>query len=302
MKRQQTENSSFDLFLDTICNTFGGIVFLAILLAIMIQTRAVVRTPDGMDQQPPTPDEVRTLIVQLDAISAQHSDLGEALKNTPASARSAGDSEFQQLAAQLDQLTDELTEAAAQQASQTRQLAELLAENARLQDENSQVPAELQAAQHQVAQSTAALRTTVADQQQTLQLPRVRASSASSVLLLLDSAQVYLALQPSLFGGDYNHQHVNIKQVASGGTEIAPVVGAGWHVGTSEGREGIRGVIRTAAAGGHIITIAVWPDSYDDFAEVKSQMVGSQVGYQLWPQKEGELLTVYRGGGGSRVQ
>ena len=37
-RRQRTEtNSSLDLLLDTICNTFGGIIFLAILVAVLLQ-------------------------------------------------------------------------------------------------------------------------------------------------------------------------------------------------------------------------------------------------------------------------
>lgn len=35
--RRQSVQSSFDLFLDTVCNTFGGILFIAILIAIQIR-------------------------------------------------------------------------------------------------------------------------------------------------------------------------------------------------------------------------------------------------------------------------
>ncbi len=38
-RRKRETPSSLELFLDTICNTFGGIVFLAILLSIIVQNR-----------------------------------------------------------------------------------------------------------------------------------------------------------------------------------------------------------------------------------------------------------------------
>ncbi|MDR0336649.1 MAG: hypothetical protein LBI18_06120 [Planctomycetaceae bacterium] len=37
MRRRYSPTSSFELFLDTICNTFGGILFIAILIAIQIR-------------------------------------------------------------------------------------------------------------------------------------------------------------------------------------------------------------------------------------------------------------------------
>ncbi len=50
MKRRRTgQASSLDLFLDTICNAFGGIMFLAILLSVLVQNRtkqpSEVKTP-----------------------------------------------------------------------------------------------------------------------------------------------------------------------------------------------------------------------------------------------------------------
>ncbi len=38
---RKTEQSSFDLFLDTICNAFGGIMFIAILVSILLQMKGV---------------------------------------------------------------------------------------------------------------------------------------------------------------------------------------------------------------------------------------------------------------------
>jgi chromosome segregation ATPase len=45
--RRHTAQSSFELFLDTICNTFGGILFIAILIAIQIrQTEDCIEPPN----------------------------------------------------------------------------------------------------------------------------------------------------------------------------------------------------------------------------------------------------------------
>ncbi|WP_164104219.1 hypothetical protein [Candidatus Laterigemmans baculatus] len=302
MKREMSDSSSFDLFLDTICNTFGGIVFLAILLAIMIQTRAIVKSPERSDQQPPTPDEVRELITKLDLLAAQHADLQQSLANSPARAELPEDAQFQELAAQLDQLTSELAEMTAMNASQTRQLAEVLAENSRLEEENRRVPAELQAVQNQVNQATAALRTTLADQQQTLQVPRVRDSNAASVLLLLQSQRVFLAMEPDAFGLGVNSRHVTTAGSLATELMITPLAGSGWPVATSDGWKRIEQLILEIRSKGKAVSIAVWPDSYEAFAEVKSRMVASGVGYQLVVMGEGETLVLRNGGGRSTIQ
>lgn len=65
MKRQTT-TSSLELFLDTICNMFGGILFIAILVAIQIRetTESITKT-----QEPPS----------LQAISALQEELTQAM-------------------------------------------------------------------------------------------------------------------------------------------------------------------------------------------------------------------------------
>ncbi len=45
-RRRHSPQSSFDLFLDTVCNTFGGILFIAILVAVQIRQSAEAPTAD----------------------------------------------------------------------------------------------------------------------------------------------------------------------------------------------------------------------------------------------------------------
>lgn len=63
MSRHRTNNSqsSFDLFLDTVCNTFGGVLFIAILLAVMIRQVQIISS----EQQSPSPKEVAALQEEL---------------------------------------------------------------------------------------------------------------------------------------------------------------------------------------------------------------------------------------------
>lgn len=301
MKRiSAAETSSFDLFLDTICNTFGGIVFLAMLLAITVQMRSV----EPKDIAPPaaSPDAIRELLTELDDVSAKHEELSNALMRLPPPAPRHEDIEYHELTAQLEVLQERLSDATARRTSVARDLANQLVTNMQLKEESEHVVEELKGIEEQVDQRSEHLRRTLADQQETLRLPRERTSRSSSALLLLQGGTVYLARQPSLFSSDFNSEHVTTEAVFGGGVRIIPKSAAGWKLSLSGGWSKTDQLLKDTVATGSIVTIAVWPDSHDSFARVKRRMVELGLFYQLWPQAENEALTVHFGGGGSRVQ
>ncbi|MDR0328828.1 MAG: hypothetical protein LBI05_11080 [Planctomycetaceae bacterium] len=66
MKKRRSANSSLELFLDTICNVFGGILFIAILIAIQIQqTDGIVKPIESS-----SPEKIAEMRQKLDQISA----------------------------------------------------------------------------------------------------------------------------------------------------------------------------------------------------------------------------------------
>ena len=67
-RRTQSDDSSLELLLDTITNTFGGVLFLAILVALMLRTTApaVRHVGDGVTA-PMSPEERASLEMQVAA-------------------------------------------------------------------------------------------------------------------------------------------------------------------------------------------------------------------------------------------
>ena len=66
MKKRRTANSSLDLFLDTVCNVFGGVIFIALLIAIQIQYTVGTINPSDTT----SPEEIAILRQELDQISS----------------------------------------------------------------------------------------------------------------------------------------------------------------------------------------------------------------------------------------
>jgi len=302
MRRSEPDTSSFDLFLDTICNTFGGVVFLAILLALMIQTRAVVKSDDTTADQRPTPDEIRDSIHRLDQLASQHATLAAALENTPLQARSSDDSRLIELLQMVSQSEAELSELTQTNAASSKVLGETTASNVELDAENKQIPAAVAAAQEQVKEGENRYVSAAQAKQESLRLPKTRESNAASYLILFQSDRIYLARRPSFVGDSFNAAHVKTNKLPSGGVEVIPIASAGWDVGSNGGNSEIMDLIKDAAQGRNIMTIAIWPDCFDQFDSLRETLINQNVPYQLWLQDDGGNLVVFFGSGSSRIQ
>lgn len=301
-RRSETDATSFDLFLDTICNTFGGVVFLAILLALMIQTRAVVKSDDTTADQRPTPDEIRDSIHQLDLLAAQHATLAAALESTPVQTRSPDDNQLIELSQQVSKSEAELAQLNQANAASTKTLGEMTASNADLDAENKQIPVAVAAAQQQVKEGENRYVSAAQQKQESLRLPKTRESNAASYLVLFKSDRIYLARRPSFIRDTFNVDHVRTNKLPGGGVEVIPVGSAGWDIGSSSGNSQIMSLISDAARGRNIMTIAIWPDCFDKFGTLREAMINQNVPYQLWLQQDGEELVVFFGSGSSRIQ
>lgn len=298
MSKNEQASASFELFLDTICNTFGGIVFLAILLAIMIQTRSIVNT-EQPDERKATPDQIRAALAELESISREQQDLKQAIATLPEREVSMEDAEFAELSETARALEAILSETQQRQLAKTRDLGSLLAENKALEEKNEIVPLMVQAAETKVREQEAGLQRLIASKEQAVQVARVRESGAASFLLLVRDREVYLARKPSLFGRGFNEDQVSTSVQLDSGIQIRPKKGMGWSRQSAEGKRKFREIIQDARQAGMTLTIAIWPDSYQDFDELRQEMMDANMFFQLWPQAESEILTVYIGTGGT---
>lgn len=296
MRRQPTDNS-FDLFLDAICNTFGGIVFLAILLAILIQTRAIVKSPEATaEESPVSAAQLRELVSRLDAAEAELATITAAIGSLPKAKGSSDNLDFHELLKKYESQKQQLNDAVLAQIEKTKSMGKQLLENQEVQQENSQLPIDLAAAQAKAAENKSKMSQLVAKRETTYRLPRDRSTNASSVLALVLQSRFYLARQPFDSPGEFS-EHVHTSRRGTG-TVVSPVKGKGF----SLDHPAIEAIVSQAKSRGHIVTLAVWPDSFKDFPALKKLLVAKDVPYQLWPQQTGQQLTIYFGANRSRVQ
>lgn len=298
MKRESAVADSFDLFLDTICNAFGGVVFLAILIAILIQTRAIVSDPLHSDESPVTPQQVRELFEQLESSQSDYAAIQVSLKLLPPASESPQDLDHQTNLAKRTAMEEQVQLAMQKLTGDTKAFGKQLEKNAEAQQTNRQIPITLETTKESFLSKTDAFDSLIGDRQATYRVPRERSTGSASALVLLRRSRFFVAKTPDQGSKQFNDSQVTTGSTVGGGITITPKNGSGWDLADSE----VLSLVQSARSRRYAITVAVWPDSYGDFEVLKKLLVENQVPYQLWPQQEGEELTVFLGAGQTKVQ
>ena len=137
MRRRQTQTDSFDLFLDTICNTFGGIIFLAILVAILIQTKSVLHQPEQKDQTTHTRQEFRELQTRLTAAESSVLRLTLALESMPEINPNDDFREYAETKNELAEIDQNIQQMMTESKTKSKELEAIIAANETLEMEVS---------------------------------------------------------------------------------------------------------------------------------------------------------------------
>jgi len=287
MRRRQPQTDSFDLFLDTICNTFGGIIFLAILVAILIQTRSVLHQPEQKDQTTHTRQEVRELQTRLTAAQSSVERLTSALESMPEINPNDDFREFAKTKNEIAEIDQNIQKMMSESKTKSKELEAIIAANEKLAEDNEKVPERLKSLTELVNNEESAVSELINTRQTTLKLPREKASSARSTLALLNGDLLYIAGEFDGIRDEFDGPHVEtIKTV--GGFRVLPLTGQGVGTGNSQTASFLSKTVRQ----GQIVTLAVWPDSFGLFAELKPKLIESGLRYQIWIQSPKTDLVV----------
>ncbi|WP_182867444.1 hypothetical protein [Stieleria mannarensis] len=303
-RRVSNQGDSFDLFLDTICNTFGGIVFLAILVALLAKIR---HDPSGTEttEHPVTPLMMRTLELELTHQQSRLRDLQnvrDALPEAPI------DSNVAEIVDRSEELKD--VSAAEKHLVERRQelgekLIDITAETAAIPDQVEQAESELEEVTIELATTKAEWQVVRAKKAKTMQVPLERQGAGSRGIILLSREELFLVASPDDDQGEFFNKHVvsvPIPGSGSDGYEIKPRFGKGITLGSEKSIIAIRETARRLSRKDSTLIIAVYPDSYHHFGPVRDAFKSFGMNYELWVQGDGEPLQVFYGNGRNRVQ
>jgi myosin heavy subunit len=282
--RKRSANDSLDLLLDTICNTFGGIVFLSILVVLLADS--------GTSDAPPKPD-MRRLIENRRNLAKSSAKL-ESLRR-----------EAQQVEKLKKLLTDAETESLLQEMIRQQQSADRLQRKrdsdlgnlADSQVQINQTVEELQRLRKDIAATrerrSAAeqrLKEEQAVRSRTSELPRARETTKKQVGFFLKNGELcaYTAIDAS---GNLKQNAVESKVEISNGRRFAgPIAGKGLTVDLQgKNSKAIAAKFAKFDKDKHFLTMVVWGDSFEQFSTVKETIVRLGFKYQFLPQVDEKI-------------
>jgi hypothetical protein len=321
-RRSDLNGSSLELLLDTICNTFGGVLFLAMLVSLLLtQTRE--RSELEAKTADPVPAVSAADLVRLDARAEQMDREMAQLQAVVSDVRDlAGQMSVPGYRAQLDAMREAVRtagELAASRVRLLREIADAQAASARAAGqtavtERHQATAEkqlsaaserLEAAMReraQLVQSALRLRdqsVTTATVSTTGRAPRERDTDKIEFGIVLKYGRMYLMHKYDDRGRKVNTDEFVVTPGLLHNT-AEPKPGAGLDLkGRTISVNDLKRYLAPHPARDWYACLVVHPDSFEEFLTLKAGLVSLGYEYRLMPSNKG---VVDGGGDGGRVQ
>lgn len=310
MSRQRSNSSdSLDLLLDTICNTFGGVVFIALLVVVMLRL-----TPVKQLDPATTSRAVDVVAARWQRVLRQHHDRLGSLRRELQASLAGWDEDFSQALDALEQLEHETlllrqrvgdtlltismmeTETANTQADTDR----LTEARRTVEAEKAAAEAALEATVHEIAalqMELAVAEASLPDQpslDRPIGLPTERADTNQQVGLFLKYGRVYFVHEwergrnPDQIGpnvDDFTVQPGWLFNTAKPKPHRGIPIDAGGGASPALARR-----LEQFPATNWFIVFVVCEDSFDYFQSVKAQLVELGYRYYLFPLAVGESV------------
>lgn len=290
MRRRKTSStSSLDLFLDAISNMFGGIILLAILLALVVQSRS--QEPELVSKPGVTMSiqEASNIMEKLDRLEGQHLQLRDAVLILRQMEPKIQQSEISALQTELFRRQEVISESVRQQIELSRQLTEQSAFTANLRQEIAEVKQQLTNTQAALESEQLALDEALEEQAEILKLPQVETVAKSNVIILMRYGKAYATYRED--GVTPNSVHATVTHLGSF-TKFTPNSEAGWDLNDTAEIVELEEYLDQYSAEFTVLSVAVWPDSFKDFSQLQQIALEKGFQYQLWPLTDVPALMV----------
>ncbi|MDG2470523.1 MAG: hypothetical protein P8M80_14670 [Pirellulaceae bacterium] len=286
MRRRHTTSDSLDMLLDTITNTFGGIVFLALLIVILMNNE---QPSDATDESTETAEITQTIqalterknaLLQMQTaqqvITGLSSTEGE--KNQLQTAR--------ERAAQYAKLRDEIDQT----------LEKRLAISDQIQNDLTEMGAvnrQISDAETLQSKSLENLQLEIENRKKEIDLPKERETQKAQTAVLVKQGRLHV-LDKSLGRGRFEINKEHFEECSK--KDATLVITEGNYRARQGGGVSITdetvllNQLNKVNAGGNYLTVAIWGDSFGDFETMRDICRKLNLEYELIPmQPEGTI-------------
>lgn len=293
-RRRRPQTSSLDLFLDTICNAFGGIMFISILISILIQMRggsndAPIKT-DGITESEALDKQAKVAELQqrIRILSETVSDRERLMFNEDSA-------ESTELLAQKEQLTEVLSKAQQSQQLMLDLTSSKEIEIQQVQMELQELTLRLNDARLAVSERSNELEEALTAAETTMQVPKVSSTLKGNLMFAMRYGKVFLITDIDRTGDHgINTQHAIAVNLVVG-VQVQLKQNAGWDLNSDRDRAELEGVLQSHSNARTFISVVVFADSHAFFPEFKNKLVDMQYDYDLLPLDNPDTLMIVKG-------
>lgn len=287
MSQRTTADSteSLELLLDTICNTFGAVIFISMLVAILVSQSSRHQAPDAPIEDPEVvsaavQDEIRVAQEKLRILSGQLRQQ-EVVKNRFATEQSL------MLAGKVKQQTEQRIRFMQEKSEAVKEITDSSSSSAILQNKLLQQQAAFAAAASQNQRLQEELQKLKDLAARTARIPQVRRTTKQSVAFALDDGRLIRMTTPD---GTVDTNDCELLN-RDGGRVVRPLHGQGLAVSSSATSQQIAKRFAGIQSDGQFVILFVARDSFAEFIAVKDQLVeiGIEYDVRIFPGDEIEV-------------
>lgn len=291
MKRNSSapDESNLELLLDTICNTFGVVLFITLLVVIRVNAlQAEVET-----QAPDEESELELVEQQqeLDEAQSRLKELKEAFKQQKSVAERYSTTESRVLASKVQEPASELVD-------QLNRKQQSLSDIVRTQQAINQTASDLEEQaetverlRQEAAEIESQLKTEVTQRSRSSRTPELRPSQRQPIAIFLKNGRLCRLLTP--LGNNLSQSGKKIAKTtdATGNVVYEAVSGAGLAISTDPPNTA---AVKAALAGyipqDHVLQVFFWGDSFAECQLLRDVMVDMNFRYALIPLPDGQTI------------
>lgn len=286
-------DSSLELLLDTITNAFGGILFLAILIVVLLRLNPS-RTKG--DPQPATSRARETLAAAEEQLTAAMEELEslEAIAKTQQEIAATERPDLIQRFQDLQSLRESRNAAIAQRAESVQALAQSQKEINELLEKSSRLDQQLFEAHERRDRARSSHDAERHKRTRSANLPNPRATDKINIPVVVRYGRMYFPYRPETLplGREIDTDEMFVREEDADDITVTPKPYAGLALKDVEAAvQSIRRRLAQNSSARFYIAVGVWPDSYREFSILKQALVATGYEYRLIPLGEGGMLT-----------
>jgi hypothetical protein len=279
-RKQNQDDGSLELLLDTICNTFGGVLFISILVVLLLNissNEASTTPPNEAAQADLIEAEVR-LALSIEELNR----LMTAIQAQEQVAQQIVDPGLRDMVRNSSQLQRGVVEQTRQKVSGIDRMAN---DQIEINSKSQQIlehQESLKNAKGSLAGIEQRLQREIEARTQAAKLPKGRATQKTEIAMFLKAG--HLCTYVKREGNQLVENLADIiKDQDDKGQFIEPNPGAGIVIHVEGDNAQVEARLNEFDPTEHYLAVFVWPDSFPQFAILKDRMVAQEFEYRLEP-------------------